>query len=190
MIESLQQIDISVFGFINGTLTHPWLDVFLETSRIFTRHRLFDVVAFAAVLFFSIRKFKRKAWRPIFGLIIAVAISDLFSYRVLKANIERPRPFQNESLHGVRKLTDAHGNSFPSNHAANCVAAAFILAICFPRRRYLFYIFAALVCYSRVYLGVHYPSDVLGGAFVGLTAGCLAAFFTVFQLKHWSPLDQ
>ena len=90
---------------------------------------------------------------------------------------------------GRSKLTDAQGNSFPSNHAANCVAGAIILAICFPRRRYFFYIFALLVVYSRIYLGVHYPSDILGGAVVGLIAGYLASIFTVIQLKALSNLE-
>lgn len=186
MTDFLFQIDKTVFAWINQTLTHPWLDVFFVNLTDLHKTPAFVAAAAICLLFFSVRKYRYRAWRPFLGVILAVAIADIVSYRVMKKFIERPRPFQSESMENVRKLTDAHGNSFPSNHAANCTAAALILGLCFPRRRYFFYIFAALVGYSRIYLGVHYPSDVLGGVVVGLMAGYCAAPFALNQFKPWS----
>ena len=70
-----------------------------------------------------------------------------------------------------------HGHSFPSSHAANTFAAGTFLALRFPRWRPVLAI-PVLVAYSRVYVGVHYPSDVFGGAALGAGVGW---FFTLLE---------
>lgn len=187
MLDYWKDLDNALFGWINQSLTHPWLDSFFVFVTDLHKHPIVFVPLLVLILGASVWKFRSQSWRVVVGLALALTLSDMFSYRVLKSAVYRPRPFQSERWQGkARQLTDAHGNSFPSNHAANCFAAAFILGICFPRGRYFFYIIAAIVGYSRIYLGVHYPSDVIGGACVGVVAGFLASIFTVLQLKHWS----
>jgi undecaprenyl-diphosphatase len=88
--------------------------------------------------------------------------------------VDRPRPFQNTEISSwLRKVGEAHGPSFPSNHAANSFAAASVLAWYFPGVGYLFYIFAGLIALSRIALGVHYPTDVIAGAGLGIFVGFL-----------------
>ena len=105
--------------------------------------------------------------------VIAIALADASS-RGLKALIDRPRPAvryaKPEPLVGT-----PHDPSFPSGHAATSFAAATMLSFAFPRLRLPLVLLAAAVAFSRVYVGVHYPLDVIGGAALGvLVAAALA----------------
>ena len=98
---------------------------------------------------------------------LTLAITDPFSSRLLKEWVGRIRPCQ--VLGEARLLTDCHiSYSFPSSHAVNIFAAAYFLTQMFRRLAPLFFAIAAVVAYSRVYIGIHYPLDVIGGAAIGL----------------------
>ena len=98
---------------------------------------------------------------------LTLAITDPFSSRLLKECVGRIRPCQ--VLQEVRLLTDCSTSySFPSSHAVNIFAAAYLLSQVFRRLAPLFFAIAAVVAYSRIYVGVHYPLDVIGGAAIGL----------------------
>lgn len=115
-------------------------------------------------------------------LIITILFTDQFNSFVLKEWVGRLRPCH--VLDGVRLLVDCGGGkSFPSSHAANNFAAAIVLSRFFPRSKWWFYIIAAMVAYSRVYIGVHYPFDILGGACVGLIIGFILSSAGLFIEK-------
>jgi undecaprenyl-diphosphatase len=187
MIETLQGWEQQLLLFINTQATHPWLDWFFFNITDLHKSLIFSVLGIAAVLFFSYRKYGKECWRVILALILTIAIGDAFSYRVVKASVERPRPFQSEALKDkVIQRKDAHGNSFPSNHAVNMFGSATILAAAFPAGRYIFYIFAVIIGYSRLYLGVHYPSDVITGAVIGFVIAWIVSRFLLIQLKSFT----
>lgn len=187
MIEMLQQFEQQILFFINTTATHPWLDAFFYNVTDLHKTWVFRIVVLALLLFFSIRKYKKEAWRVVVAMVLTITLGDMMGYRLLKGNIERPRPFQNEAIkEKVIQRKDAHGNSFPSNHAINCFGSATILAIAFPAGCYIFYIFAAIIGYSRLYLGVHYPTDVLTGALIGFLIARIVARFILIQLKTFT----
>ena len=101
-----------------------------------------------------------------------VWVADLLAFGI-KAAVSRPRPFQ--AIPSVVPLVEhTAGSSFPSGHAATSFAGAIALAWLLPRLRSALIVLAALVAFSRVYVGVHYPSDVLAGAVIGATIGLLA----------------
>jgi undecaprenyl-diphosphatase len=113
--------------------------------------------------------FVRLAW----SIILTTALID----GVLKPAIARPRP----DVAGLTRTTTAafvtsrtSGHSFPSGHAAQAAAGAYALGLMWPRRRAWLYVLGVLVALSRVYLGVHYPLDILAGAIVGWAAARFA----------------
>jgi undecaprenyl-diphosphatase len=118
--------------------------------------------------------------RQFVQLAAAIAMASFMANAVLKPMAARQRPF----VHGDEYATiggrpgDA---SFPSGHAANAAAGAFVLSQIAPSARMLWWGAAVLVAYSRVYLGVHYPLDVVGGMVVGV--GCAAGLKILLRMR-------
>ena len=137
-----------------------WLDwLFVGLSRIGTFGLVW--IGIGALVAFLLR-------RPsvLVSTVGAIACADLLAL-ALKAVVDVDRPpvryASPEPL--VRVPTD---HSFPSGHTATSFAAAVVLARAVPQRAWLFYLLAAAIGFSRIYVGVHYPIDVLGGALLGL----------------------
>ncbi len=97
--------------------------------------------------------------------LLLVLVTDQVAASLIKPLVARPRPYGGGSSY-----------SFPSVHAANIAAQATLFARFYPRITIAFAVMALLVGYSRVYLEKHYPSDVIGGFFIGMTLGALAAW--------------
>jgi undecaprenyl-diphosphatase len=106
-----------------------------------------------------------RRWGVLLLTVAAVVLAD-FAAGVVKALVDRPRPFVRYPEPKVL-VPRPHDASFPSGHAATSFAAATILSLAFPQAAPAFLVLAAAVAYSRVYVGVHYPLDVIGGAALG-----------------------
>jgi undecaprenyl-diphosphatase len=107
-----------------------------------------------------------RRWGVFALTVIAVALAD-WSSMGLKALVDRPRPPLRYS-EPKTLVALPHDASFPSGHAATSFAAATMLVFAFPRLAPFLYVLAAAVAFSRVYVGVHYPLDVIGGAVLGV----------------------
>ena len=110
-----------------------------------------------------------RRWGVFALTVIAVALSD-WSATGLRALIERPRP-RVRYPEPKTLVPVPHDASFPSGHAATSFAAATMLSFAFPRLTPFLYVLAAAVAFSRVYVGVHYPLDVIAGAALGVVIG-------------------
>lgn len=132
-----------------------------------------------------VKKYGSKIGCSLIGLTgVAVLVCDMISYRLIKAMVARQRPdFYGE----ICAASECWG--FVSSHASNTFCAATILAAFLGKRWILpMYLLATLVSFSRVYLGKHYPLDVLGGAMLGLVVGISAiALIDVLKTKFRHP---
>lgn len=167
-MSELASLDVRLFLLINRTWTHPVLDALMRAVTDFHNWR----VPLVLVLLVVLARARRDGRIAVLIAVLAVGLTDQLVANGLKPIFHRVRPF--EAIEGTRKLVSAHDASFPSAHAANTFAAGVFLALRFRRLRWILFV-PAIVAYSRVYCGVHYPSDVLAGAALGAAVG--AALF-------------
>jgi undecaprenyl-diphosphatase len=121
----------------------------------------------ALAIFLGLARPRR--WPGVVQVILAIGLSTLLTDAIFKPLIGRNRPYvlyTDIEVIGVR-LTNP---SFPSTHASNALAGAYALSRVFPGARAIFWTLALLAAFARVYVGVHYPSDVMFGGLVGLAA--------------------
>ena len=132
-------------------------------------------IAGLAAIYAAFRSVHR--WLAAVLIFAAIGAADLTSVRLLKPLVARARPCQ--EFHDVRTPEGCGpGKSFPSAHAAGSAAAATIFAWALPRLSVLGIALAVAVGFSRVYLGVHWPSDVAAGWALGTLVGVLLVFLT------------
>jgi undecaprenyl-diphosphatase len=171
MLEWLQQADVWLFRFGNWSLRNPAFDVVMPFLTDLTRQPV-ALAALAAILLWMVARGSRPVRIAALLMIPVLLLSDQFSSSILKSLVDRPRPCH--MLANVRLLVDCGGGmSFPSSHAVNHFAAALVLSYFIPRGTWWFFGYACVIAFSRVYVGVHYPLDVLGGAVVGLACGAI-----------------
>jgi undecaprenyl-diphosphatase len=161
----LEQIDAWIFYAINHGMQNPVFDAVMPVITNTTYWR--PIYALALILL---------AWKGgrtgricALTLIVTVAVLDPLSTHLLKETIGRLRPY--DVLGDVHRLINSGSGSFPSNHALNNSAAAMVLGYFYPRLTWLWWTIAITIAYSRIYCGVHWPSDVLGGIGIGALAG-------------------
>lgn len=176
--------DIQVFQWINQTATSPFLDPFFTTITDLHRFTVFKFLVFPSLLLFGLWKYRLRFLKWILALAMVVGATDAFNYRVLKSLSQRSRPAFTPGSEAIVKLEKSPSDpSFPSNHAANNFAGATLLAQVIPQLAWVWYLIAFLVAYSRPYVGVHFPMDVLVGGLVGV---CIARILIVHIFRRYS----
>jgi undecaprenyl-diphosphatase len=166
--------DLAILRFFDQTLECPFFDFFFKTICDFSIWR-WPVIAIILLLFW---KGGSKGRLVLLLAILTAAIIDPTIHYLLKPGFGRLRPCHEATLHWLRFPDGCGGRyGFPSSHAANFFGQAVIIGAFYKSSRYYIYPLAILVAIGRIYLGVHYPSDVLGGAIYGAAIALMVLYF-------------
>lgn len=183
MLEYFISIDKAILLEIHRLHTPFWDDFFY----IFSGQKVWLITALA-IVYAIIRSYRKESWVVFLAIAVLITLSDQLSSGLIKPLVERLRPTHEPSLEGL--LCIVHdcregGYSFVSSHAANSLAFATFSILLFKNRLYGWLIasWSILTGFSRMYLGVHYPFDVVCGTILGIGVG----FLVYFLLKKLRP---
>ena len=182
MLHFLYILDLQLFLIINKTISNPIFDV-IFTFLHQPYKNIWFIIIIVSIWIYFIYKDKKNRLILILILPLGIFITDKIGDSIKDFEL-RERPYMtinNEEMNllvkvkktedGKYKNTRSSKKSFPSNHSANIFFIYFILSILYPNKNKYFLCIAMMVGISRIYVGVHYPFDVISGAAIGLSMG-------------------
>ena len=180
MLEYLINLDKELLLFLNGIFSPFWDNFFW----IYTSTNIWIPLYIIILCAIFYRQNLKGIW-TVLAIVLVIVICDQIASSVFKDAFERLRPSREPELEGlVRLLNNKRGGmyGFISSHAANSFGLAMFTSLLFRKWHYSAFIFiwASLNSYSRMYMGLHYPGDILGGLILGILAG-----FLIYRLYKW-----
>jgi len=178
MLGLLNNLDIKLFLFLNG-FHSPFGDTlmpYLSRIMVWLPLHLFTI-------YLIFRKFHWKGFWVLLFIAVCVTLTDMLSFHAFKEVFHRLRPCYDPSISHLIHTVGKKGGGlygFVSSHAANVFGVAMFTSFLLKKKWFIIIIFlwAFLVSYSRIYLGAHFPGDIVGGAFLGMLVG-----WTVYWLQ-------
>jgi undecaprenyl-diphosphatase len=189
IFQQIKDIDQALFYQINGVWHHPILDAVLP----WTRHSNNWIPLYIGLLGWLIYQVGWKTLKWLLFALINVGLTDQISSSVFKPFFHRLRPCNDPALFGKTRLLleqCAGGFSFTSSHAANHFGIAMFIFMTWgvAQKKYtrFFLVWAGIIAFAQIYVGVHYPLDIIVGAIIGLISG-----FTMAKayLKWAGPME-
>jgi undecaprenyl-diphosphatase len=175
LLQWLIQLDVSLFYLLNGKAQNPVLDFVMPILTTLDYWRIPIIVLAVGLVIFG----KKRGRIVVLLLVLGITLSDQICNSVLKPLVGRVRPCNVlANVHLLVGCTKAF--SFPSSHATNIFTGMSIFSFVYPKLKIGFFVIAALVAYSRVYVGVHYPFDVAAGVALGIA--CAVTVIVLYQL--------
>lgn len=174
MMQGLLHLDTALFHWINSGWSNPVFDVLLTAARNKYIWLPLYVLCISWILF---NHNVRQSTYIILLLVAGIFVSDTISSKVIKFQVQRPRPCHELFMEPpvIQRVPCGGGFSFTSSHAANHFCLATFLVIIFGKYmrkwKYLWWVWAAIISLAQVYVGLHYPLDILGGGMLGTLIG-------------------
>ena len=189
IFQQIKDIDQALFYQINGVWHHPILDAVLP----WTRHSNNWIPLYIGLLGWLIYQVGWKTLKWLLFALINVGLTDQISSSVFKPFFHRLRPCKDPALFGKTRLLleqCAGGFSFTSSHAANHFGIAMFIFMTWgvTQKKYtrFFFVWAGIIAFAQIYVGVHYPLDIVGGTIIGLISGYTMA---KAYLKWAGPME-
>ena len=181
MIDKIVEIDKQMMVFLNKTISNPIFDFIMP---IITNQNF--LVFSGLILIGYLAYFGGKRGRiTIVLLLIAAGFSDAICFQIIKPWVGRIRP-SHEFYEYINLLVSKGGKySFPSNHAANSFVFATVLSYFYDENRISLYILASTIAFSRVYVGVHYPLDIIFGSIIGyIISWIILSLWVIIKMRE------
>ena len=181
MIDVIINFDKKIFTFFNSSIANPVFDIFFP---IITNQDIWIIPILLGIIILSIKGGAKGRIASIV-LIIGVILADYSSAQIIKPYFQRLRP-SHDILDQIRLLVPKGGRyGFVSSHAANMYVSATILGYFYSKQKRLFFTIACLVAFSRVYVGVHYPADIVFGGLLGYGLGWITiTSWVIIKMKN------
>jgi membrane-associated phospholipid phosphatase len=182
--EGFIQFDRQLFRLINHDGSNDVLDIVLP----FLRESQFWVPFYLFMILFMVLNFKAKGWWWVLAFVLTAALADIISSHIIKETILRMRPCRDPELAAeviFRVNYCPKSSSFTSSHATSHFAISmFIWRTLRSLSRWwgMIFLWAAAICYTQVYVGVHYPLDVICGGLLGCGIGAFMAYMYARQI--------
>lgn len=181
MLQQLDTWDKQALVFLNGL--HADL---LDPVIFYVTKTEFWTPLYLYLIYLIFRDHRRQGWLIMAGVVVSILLTDRITSGLMKPFFERLRPSHEPSLEGLLHLVQGYRGGlygFASSHAANTMGIALFIFLLFResyRYAWLMFAWAGIMCYTRIYLGVHYPGDILAGIAVGLACG-----YAAYQFYRW-----
>ena len=184
-LSEIKQFDTAALLWIQSFHT-PVLDVLMKLVS----GKLIWTPLYLVLMVMLWRKYQRHFWIPLLAVLLAVVTSDIIASWIFKPLVKRFRPSHEPTLvEYVRVLNNNRGGTygFFSSHASTTFAIAVFFVCAYRKSKpiYLLLFWALMVSLSRVYLGLHYPGDILSGIFCGTLVGILFFFFSRHYVEKY-----
>lgn len=179
MLQSILELDYKIFFIINTHYVNELFDFFMPLFR----NKYFWAPLYIFIAAYMIINFGRRGLLVILFLLLTIFLSDQMSSSVIKPAIQRVRPCNDERIKNYTRtlVSCGSGYSFTSSHASNHFAMAIFLSLLFFNK-YKWVLaagifWAGIIGYAQIYVGLHYPFDILAGSILGISIGLLTGIF-------------
>ncbi len=189
LLETLLEFDYALFQLIN----QDWHTPFLDTILPYWREKTTWIPIYLFIITYALWKYRWQGLLMMVMLVATLGLADTMSSKVIKKNVERLRPCKNEELKSdVKLLVDCgSGYSFTSSHATNHFSIAIFLILLWGYKHkwlpYALVFWATSIAFAQVYVGVHFPLDIVAGSLLGILIGYLGYQVYKFIQVRWHP---